>query len=349
VSRSRLRLPNVPSRELGLVIVLVLIAAVVAPQSSAFLSADNLKAILLSVTLIGIVAMGQMLVVLTRNIDLSVGSAVAVAGYITADWLAGDPSRSLVIAFLLGMGVGLVLGIVNGLLVAVLRIPAIVATLGTLSIYRGIAVTIAGGKQVSAAQLPDAFLNIGTSTFLGLPTLGAVAIALTILFALGLRWTRTGRRLYMLGSNPESAALAGLPVRRLTIGVYAVCGLLSGLAGVLWSARFGSIEGTAASGYELTTISAVVIGGVSIFGGSGGMVGALLGALMLGTVDNAFQLLKIDPFWLNTVTGLSILGAVTLYTLMDRRATARRVVHRRKRVEGSSGPAPLPARAGGGG
>ena len=311
---SQSRLVRVVSRvrELGLVAVLLLIIVVVGVQVPTFLTVSNLEQILLSVAILAIVAVGETLVVLTRNIDLSVGSMVGFTAFVAADLFKQQPGTNLVVAILLGCVLGLVLGSINGLLVTVGRVPAIIVTLGTLYIFRGFDFVVAGGTQVSASDVPDSFLSLATTRILGIPSLILVAGAIALIFAYLLRFSRSGRELYAIGSNPEAARLVGIRSQLLIFGAFLLSGLLCGFAGVLWGARFATVDSTAATGLELQVVAAVVVGGVNTFGGSGTIFGAILGAIVLGTVDDALNLLKLSQFWLQAIDGAAILVAVSL-------------------------------------
>jgi len=206
------------------------------------------------------------------------------------------------------LGIGL--GALNGLIITVGRVPAIVATLGTLYAYRGIDFLIAGGKQVSAIDLPRSYLAIASSSVAGIPTLIFSAAVIAVVAAYLLRNSGIGRELYAIGSNPAAADVVGIPSQRLIFGVFVVCGLLASVAGVLWGSRFGSVNALAASGLELQVIAAVVVGGVNIFGGSGTVTGAVLGAVLLATIQNALLILHLSEFWLLAIDGAVILLAV---------------------------------------
>ncbi|TMF66812.1 MAG: ABC transporter permease [Chloroflexi bacterium] len=290
-------------REVGIVIVLLVVVAIVTVQAPLFFSISNFEQILLNVSLIAIVAVGQTTVVLTRNVDLSVGSVVGLVAFATGDLLK-EHTLGVASAIAVGCLIGL------GLLVAVAKVPAIVATLGTLYVYRGLDFLIAGGKQVSAIDLPRGYLGIASSTLLGVPTLILAAALIALGAAYLLRNSGAGRQLYAIGSNPTAAEVVGIPTQRLIFGAFVVCGLCAGIAGVLWGSRFGSVNALAASGLELQVIAAVVVGGVNIFGGSGTVVGAVLGAILLATIENALRILHLSEFWLLAIDGAIILLAV---------------------------------------
>ena len=207
-------------------------------------------------------------------------------------------------------------------MVAIGRVPSLVVTLATLYIVRGVDILIVGGNQVNAQTLPDAFTQIPRATVLGVPYL-AVAIAVVIgIGAYYLRSCRSGRELYAIGSNPDAARLAGIPVGRRVFVAFTVSGAIAGVAGVLWAAQYGTVDSTAGTGYELQVISAVVVGGVAIFGGSGSVVGAALGALLLNTISSALYVLGISPFWDQAIWGFLLLLAISVDRLIAVRLAA---------------------------
>jgi rhamnose transport system permease protein len=299
---------------------LLIICAAVTMREPRFLQGANLKQVALSATLVCIVALGEALVIIARQIDLSVGAMVAMSAFISAEWLEHHPHGWILYVLLLGCFVGGALGVLNALLVAVFRIPAIVATLGTLAIYRGGVIVLAGGRQISATVLPDSYGEIARVNFAGVPLLVWLAVLLTVGFGLATRFTRTGRNLYALGSNQESAHFAGISERRHLALVFILSGLLCGFVGVLWGARFGTVDAVIAPDLHLQAISAVVVGGVSIFGGSGSVYGAALGTVIFAVLQNGVQLLGINQFWLQAVLGAAILVTVLFYSYLARRA-----------------------------
>lgn len=315
-------------REAGLVVALTAIVVGVTVLEPRFSSVSNVRQILLSISIIAIVAIGQTLVVLTRNIDLSVASIVGLVAYEVRNILADNPGMSIALAIVIGLLIGAGLGAVNGALVTVGRVPAIVATLGTLYVFRGLTFAIGGGTLITAADAPPDFREIALSRPGGVPMSIIVAIVLGLIVAYLLRFWRIGRQLYAIGSNPDAARPAGIRTGRVVFGAYVACGLLCGVGGVLWGARFGSIDARAASGLELQVVAAVVLGGVNIFGGSGTIVGAMLGAVLLGTIQNALIILRLNQFWIEAISGGAILVAVTVDLLITRRLrrslTARR-------------------------
>jgi rhamnose transport system permease protein len=297
-------------RELGVVGALALLIAVTAAIEPRFVHADSLRNLALNGSIIAVLAAGETLVIITRNVDLSVGSVLGLAAFGSGDLLSKHPGLALPVVFLLAMGLGAGCGLLNGVLVTFGRVPALVVTLGTLYIFRGVAFLWTGGRQVNAETLPDAFLNIGTGTVLGIPTLVIVALVVVLVVGRGLADFRAGRELYAIGSNPEAARLAGVRSDRRVLGAFVISGALAGLAGVLFTARYGTVDATAGTGYELTVIAAAVVGGVPIFGGSGSVYGAAIGALLLGTITSSLIVLKVDAFWQQAAVGALLLAAI---------------------------------------
>src|SRR6266852_8001234 len=320
-------------RELGLLIVLLLIILIVGIQAPRFLSIDNFEQILLSVAIIAIVALGETLVVLTRNVDLSVGSMVGVTAFVTAYFFKQLPQSNLLLGILLGCALGLVLGMVNGLIVSFGRVPAIVATLGTLYVYRGLVFIFSANttSQVNASDVPASFLALATTQIFGIPAIILIAAVIAIIVGYFLHASQAGRQLYAVGSNPDAANMIGIRRDWLVFLAFSASGLLCGLAGVLWGARFATVDATAATGLELEVIAAVVVGGVNIFGGSGTILGAVLGAIVLGTLQNALNILNISQFWLQAIYGAAIIGAVVLDAFITR-WLQRAILSRRKKA-----------------
>jgi len=286
-----------------------------APQ---FLSASNLGQVTAMAAIIAIVAVGEAMVVMTKNIDMSVESVIGLVAFLVGVILRqGD--LPVPMAWLLGIGVGLLLGMVNGAIITIFRIPAIVVTLGTLSVFRGFVFILAGGKEVNLVDLPPGYANLATDTVLGVPVFVLVAVAIVGLVGLMLWKTRFGRQIYAVGSNAEAAAILGIRSRTVTFAVFAMAGLLGGIAGVMWGIYFGTIYATSASGLVLQIVAAVVVGGVSISGGSGTVIGAALGALFLALINNALLVLQLPQELLQAIYGLVILVAVSADALLSRR------------------------------
>jgi rhamnose transport system permease protein len=309
-------------RELGIVVALALLIAVTAILEPRFVETDSLRNLALNASIFAILAAGQTLVLVTRNVDLSVGSVLGLSAYLAGDLLSKHPGMALPLVFLLGMALGAACGLLNGVLVTWGQVPALVVTLGTLYIFRGVAFLWTNGSQVNAETLPDPFLNLGTDSLVGVPIL--VIIALVVLLAVGqwLRDFRAGRELYAIGSNPDGARLAGVRSERRVLTAFVLAGALAGLGGVLFTARFGTVDATAGVGYELTVIAAAVIGGVAIFGGTGSVYGAGLGALLLGTITSSLIVLKVEAFWQQAAIGALLLLAIAFDRLVGLRVDA---------------------------
>jgi rhamnose transport system permease protein len=309
-------------RELGIVVALLLLIAVTAALEPRFVESDSLRNLALNASIFAILAAGQTLVIITRNVDLSVGSVLGLSAFFAGDLLSGHEDRSLIVVFMLGIALGAGCGLLNGVLVTWGRVPALVVTLGTLYVFRGLAFLWTDGRQVNAETLPDSFLNLGSDSLLGVPIL--VWIALVVVLAVGqwLRDFRAGRELYAIGSNPEGARLAGVRSDRRVLAAFVLAGALAGLGGVLFTARFGTVDATAGTGYELTVIAAAVVGGVAIFGGTGSVYGAALGALLLGTITSSLIVLRVEAFWQQAAIGALLLLAIAFDRLVGLRVEA---------------------------
>jgi rhamnose transport system permease protein len=305
-------------REASLVLIMIVFAVVASVAAPQFLSTSNISNVASLASIAAVAAVGQALVVITRSIDLSVEAVIGLVAYVVAVTLEGR-SLDAPTAIVVVVGLGLVLGMVNGFIVTVLRVPAIVATLGTLSIFRGIDYLIAGSHQVAVAGLPPGFTDAAYDSILGIPIFVVITVAIVAIGTIALRYLPSGRRLYAVGSNPEAAEILGIPSRRVVFTAYALCGMLAGVAGVMWVVQFGTINGTAATGFVLAVVAAVVVGGVNIFGGSGTLIGAALGAYFLGFVANALILVGLSQFWLQAIYGVVILGAISADAIVRRR------------------------------
>jgi rhamnose transport system permease protein len=304
-------------RESGIIAVLIVFVAVTAGIQPRFIDQANIQFILSNTTVYALLALGETMVVVSRNVDLSVGSVLGLSAYVSTNLFGHSPGIPVPVVFLAGLGIGLACGIANGLMVAIGRVPSLVVTLATLYIIRGTDILIVGGHEVVAQTLPASFIAIPRSNVLGVPYLAIVIAAVIGAGAYYLRSYRSGRELYAIGSNPEAARLAGIGVGKRVFTAFTVSGGIAGLAGVLWAAQYQTIDSTAGTGYELTVISAVVVGGVAIFGGSGSAVGAAIGALLLATIASALNVLGISPFWDLAIAGFLLLVAISLDRLIS--------------------------------
>ncbi len=309
-------------RELGIVLVLVLLIAVTGILEPRFLEAASLRNLALNASIFAILAAGQTLVLVTRNVDLSVGSVLGLSAYFAGDLLSNHQGLPLPLVFVAGMALGAACGLFNGVLVTWGRVPALVVTLGTLYMFRGLAFLWTNGTQVNAETLPDSFLNLGTDSIAGVPILVVFAVVVLVIVGRWLRDYRAGRELYAIGSNPDGARLAGVRSDRRVLVAFILAGALAGLGGVLFTARFGTVDATAGTGYELTVVAAAVVGGVAIFGGTGSVYGAALGALLLGTITSSLIVLKVEAFWQQAAIGALLLLAITVDRLLALRVEA---------------------------
>ncbi|WP_372632691.1 ABC transporter permease [Cohnella sp.] len=305
-------------RELGLLLFIVILSVGVQLRNPSFLTWENISDIATNTAILSILAVGMMLVILTRGIDLSIGATLALSGMVSALTVSQYPDLHPLLAVGVGVGVGLVCGVVIGFLVSWIHILPIIATLGMMNVFRGLTFETSGGKWVSAHQMPESFKAIATGSVFGINNLILIAIAIYIVAYYFVSHTRTGRRVYAIGSNPESAEISGIRTERILWLVYSIMGGLSGLAGVLWVSKFASAQGDTASGYELSVIAACVLGGVSIAGGVGKLSGVILGAVLLGILNNALPMINVSPFWQNFIQGSIILIAVLVNALVKR-------------------------------
>ena len=304
-------------REVVLFLVTIGLLVLFATQIPDYFNARAINRLTTGMAIPLVVAVGQVLVMLTRNIDLSVSSIVGMAAYLVGTTLTHYNDLPPILAVFLAMGIGLVLGVINGLIVGYGGVPAVITTLGTLALYRVVLVEISGAKTVTTADLPDWLNDVPSTNVLSfggydMRLMVAAALAVVILGQLTLRYLPFGRRLYAIGSNPDGARVAGLSARRDILIAYSLCGALSGLAGFMFLVRFGNITVTAGQGLELQVIAAVVVGGVSILGGSGSMIGALLGVSLIEILQQSLLRWQgVSEFAKDAILGLLILIAIT--------------------------------------
>jgi rhamnose transport system permease protein len=309
-------------RESGIIAVLIVFVAITVGIEPRFASQQEVHFILANTTIFALLALGETMVIVSRNVDLSIGSVVGLSAYVSASLFGQIHGIPIVVVFLVGLGIGLAVGVANGLMVAIGRVPSLVVTLATLYIVRGIDILIVGGNEVVAQTLPNAFIEIPRAGIYGVPYLAIVIAVVIGIGAYYLRSYRSGRELYAIGSNPEAARLAGIAVGRRVFTAFAVSGAIAGVAGVLWAAQYQTVDSNAGTGYELTVIASVVVGGVAIFGGSGSAVGAAIGALLLQTINSALYVLGISPFWDQAIAGALLLAAITLDRIISLRLAA---------------------------
>ena len=307
-------------RELNILIALLLLCAFLSLTSPVFLTTGNLFGVARAFSLTAIVAIGQTFVILTGGIDLSVGSVLALAG-LSAGMLL-QRGMPLPIAALAGLAVGVVFGLANGLMITRIGLPPFIATLGTLSIGRGLVYVITKGYPVTVPEDAHAFIWLGQGYVWIVPVPVIIMVLLTIVGALVLGATMFGRYVYAVGGNREAARLAGIPVRLVELSVYVISGALAALAGLILVARLVSAQPSAGLGFELPVIAASIIGGTSLMGGEGTVLGAVLGAAIMGVLENGMVLLGVSTYAQQAVTGAVIILAVMLDIWQKRRRGA---------------------------
>jgi ribose transport system permease protein len=296
-------------RELNIFSVLLLVGILISIFSPYFLTTNNLMGVFRSFSLIAIMSIGMMLVIITGGIDLSVGSVMGLSSLITA--LAFQHGFGAIAAVCAGLAVGLVVGCFNGFLITWIQLPPFIATLGTLSIGRGLMYIITKGVPVTP-DVPDSFTYIGQGYIGFVPFPVVIMIAMTLCFSVLMRQTRFGRHVYATGGNEMAARLSGVRTAHVKFTVYALSGLIAALAGVISFSRFVSAEPASGFGAELDVIAAAAIGGASLSGGAGSVEGAIIGAALAGIISNGVVLLNIDTYAQQTITGCVILIAVSI-------------------------------------
>jgi rhamnose transport system permease protein len=306
-------------REIFLALAILLVLVLVTVRFPRFAQPGNLLTIFNDTSILMMLALGQMAVILTRSIDLSMASNLALTGMIVAMVNAAFPWIPIPLLMAGCIVVGGALGAFNGILVWKLNIPPIVVTLGTLTIFRGLVFVISGGNWVNAADMSPDFISLQRNIVLGLPLLSWFAIVVAILFFVLMTRTPLGRSLYAIGVNPTASVYTGINVGRTKFYAFVIAGAVAGLCGYLWISRYVIASVEVAGGYELTIIAACVIGGVSIAGGIGSVPGVLLGAIFLGVINNALPVINISPFWQMAISGTAILLAVVLNARGERR------------------------------
>jgi rhamnose transport system permease protein len=306
-------------REIGITVFILILALVVTLRTPSFLTANNFRDILMNISILMIVALGQTMVILTKGIDLSVSSTIGLVAMMVAFLMKERPETPVFVIVLLGMALGTIAGSFNSIIITFGKVPPIIATLGTLSVYRGLVFFYSGGTWINSYELPRGIKLLSKGQLLGLPNLIVIAFLVAVIVYLFLKYTRTGRNIFAVGSNVEAAEYAGVRPQRIVFLVYLLSGMLAGLGAVLWVSRFESAQTNTALGFELQTVTAAVIGGVSISGGVGTVPGVVLGALLLGMIQNALTLVRISPFWQLAAQGLLIIIAVVIDRVISTR------------------------------
>lgn len=298
------------SREALLVGVILALTALIASRFPAFVDPGNLVNVFTDTSPLIILAIGQAIVILTRCIDLSVASNLALTGMVCAMLNVAYPGLPIPVIIAVALTLGAILGAFNGILVWKLSIPPIVVTLGTLTIYRGLIFVLSDGAWVNAHEMSPAFTGFPRADILGLPVLAWLAIIAALIFFVVIARTPLGRAFYAVGGNPHAAVYAGINVGRTQFWAFVMSGMLAGLTGYLWVARYSVAYVDIAKGFELEVVAACVIGGIAIAGGAGTIMGAILGAVFLGIIKNALPVVGISPFWQLAISGAAIVIAV---------------------------------------
>lgn len=313
-------------RELGLLAFIIVISILVEIRNPMFFTLSNLEDIGVNTAILSILAVGMMMVLLTAGIDLSIGATIAFSGMCVALTLEAHPGLPVGVAMLEGIALGGCIGLILGVFISRFNILPIIASLGMMDIVRGSTYVVSKSKWVSAYQMPDDFKNFATGSIFGIRNFILIAVVVYMLFYYFINYTKVGRWIYAVGSNPSAAKISGIPKRRVVALVYTLMGVL---AGVLWVAKYASAQGDTAEGEEMSVIAACVIGGVSITGGRGKVSGLILGCLLFGILDNALPLINVSPFWQKAIQGAVILTAVIANAVI-RRQTDLKALKSRK-------------------
>lgn len=308
----------IASREALLLGAIAVLLALISMRFPSFVTLSNLSVVFNDTSPLILLAIGQMIVILTKCIDLSVAANLALTGMIVSMINVAAPGVPVVVIVAVAVALGTMMGMVNGILVWKLNIPPIVVTLGTMTIFRGIIFLISDGKWVNSHEMSAAFKAFSRSEFLGLPMLSWIAIIAVIAFAIVMMRTTLGRAFYAVGGNPHAATYTGIDVGKTQFWAFTISGALAGLVGYLWVSRYAVAYVDIAGGFELDVVAACVIGGVSIAGGIGSVGGALLGALFLGLIKNALPVINVSPFWQLAISGSAIIIAVALNSRANR-------------------------------
>lgn len=299
------------AREAGTLGLVLLVFAVAAIKDHQFASENSLQQLLTGASLVALLGVGETMVIVTRNIDLSIGSVLGLSAFVVGD-LFRTQHIPVWSGFLIAIAIGATVGAINGLITTLVKVPSLVVTLAMLYIIRGIDSKLVNGNIVVPAQVPHAFVEVGYRTVFGIPWLAIIVAVVVAVVGYGMRVFRPARDLYAIGSNPEAAVLAGIPGARRVFTAFVASGALAGLGGALFLALFAQVDNSAGVGYELNVVAAVVVGGVAIFGGSGTVVGAALGALLLNTIQQGLVAVRISSFWDEAIAGGLLLAAIAI-------------------------------------
>lgn len=329
VKKTRREFSLAKHRGLLLIAIIVVLALIVQLRNDQFLTFANIGDILVDTAILSMLAVGMMMVIITTGIDLSIASNMAFCGMAVSMYIFKiDTGLPPILALLMGILIGGILGSLNGLIISKGKVPAIIATLGTMNIYRGFTFIVGQGQWVNAHEMSDSFKQIALGKTLGINNLIFIALLIYILFYYILNHSKTGRRIYAVGSNSDAVRISGIQADRILIFVYTAMGMISGLSGVLWASRYAVAQGDSCVGYEMFVIASCVLGGVSISGGRGKIQGVLLGAILMGVINNSLPMLLISHFWKQAIQGFIILVAILSNTIILRRSNARSIRRR---------------------
>ena len=301
--------------------VILIVFGATAIKNPSFAHSSSVQEILTGAALFILLAVGETVVIITRNVDLSVGSTLGLSAFEIGQIFTHHPHTPVIVALLIGIGIGAACGAVIGLITTVARVPSLVVTLAALYIIRGYVNVIGSGVQIEPSSIPGAYQSIGYSSILGVPWLFVIVMGIALIAAYAMRSFRAGREMYAIGSNPEAAALAGIPVAKRVFGAFVISGALAGLGGALFLAEYATVDATGGGGYELLVVASVVVGGVAIFGGSGNVIGAALGAILLQVINQSLVAVRVSPFWDSAIAGALLLAAIAFDRLLGVRAT----------------------------
>ncbi|MDX9958376.1 MAG: ABC transporter permease [Spirochaetia bacterium] len=306
-------------RETSLVLLMMLLLAIVTLRSPGFVSVENIQRIVNDTSILVMVSLGQFFVILAGGIDLSVGSMIGLSGMAASLLNEAYPALPALVILLAGVLIGTALGALNGFIVAIGKVPPIIVTLGTLSIFRGFTFVLSKGQWVTAHEMTESYMQLPHGNLLGISNLIWWGVIVSVLLYYLSNYTRSGREVYAIGGNKTAAKFVGVNERRINMMIFTLSGMVSGLAGVMWTARYAAAVNETATGFELQTVAACVIGGVSIAGGSGAVPGVILGALFIGVINNALPVINLSPFYQLFIQGSIVLFAMLVNTISSRR------------------------------
>lgn len=316
-------------REIVLALMIIIIAVAVQFRTGGlFFTGSNIFDLLREASILIMVSMGLMMVILTGNIDLSIGSIMGLSGMLCALTLKNNQDIPLIFLFLMAIAIGAFCGFLNGFIVAKLHVYALIATLATKYIFRGVIYLFSGGAWVAQAEMTPEFISITTTSFLGINSLIWFAIGITVISFVYLNYTRSGRHLFAVGNSQSAAEVTGIKVRMTQIRSFIICGVIAGLTGLLWVCKYGNAQSESCDGYEISVIASVVAGGCSIAGGEGSVAGVLLGALLMGTLNNILPLIRVSTYWQQAIKGFIILISIVINAAMQKRVKAQELKRR---------------------